>query len=106
MHSPSPLVDGDGATVKKAFVFLGDFRFVPIGVVGFHKLKHPSFRKGAILGAEAGEVTAVEEAVEAGDDREKTHGRDLRQKPARAPARAPKRWVRKRARGPPPTNSR
>jgi len=54
--------------VEKAFVFLSDFKFIPIGVVGFHKLKHPSFRKGAILGAEAGEVTAVEEAVEAGDD--------------------------------------
>jgi len=106
LHSPSPLVDGDGAAVEEAFVFLGDFRFIPVGVVGFHKLEHPSFRKGAILDTEAGEVTAVKKAVEARNDRKKTHGQAFLKKPAMAPAREPKRRVKIRARVPPPTNSR
>jgi hypothetical protein len=53
LEAARPLVDCHWATVKKALILTIDSFFVPIGMVGFHKLDHPSTCKRTILGSKA-----------------------------------------------------
>jgi hypothetical protein len=49
--------------VKKALILTIDSFIVPIGMVGFHKLDHPSTGERTILGSEASEVSAIEKII-------------------------------------------
>jgi hypothetical protein len=49
--------------VKKALILTIDSFFVPIGMVGFHKLDHPGTCEGTILGSKASQVSAIEEII-------------------------------------------
>lgn len=71
-----PFVDRQGAAAEKAFVFLIDFLFIPVGMVRLHKLDHPSTGQGSVMRCEAGQVPAIEQMIETRDNREKTHARD------------------------------
>jgi len=92
--------------MEEFFIFPLDFFCIPVRVVRLHELDHPNPGQEAILGAESGEVPAVEEAIQSGDNGEEAHDDFLRKRPAQAPAKPPKISVRRTARIPPPTNSR
>jgi hypothetical protein len=63
LEATGPLVDCHGATVKKALILTIDSFFVPIGMVGFHKLNHPGTCEGTILGSESSQVSAIEKII-------------------------------------------
>jgi hypothetical protein len=63
LEAAGPLVDCHGPTVKKALILTIDSFIVPIGMVGFHKLDHPSTGERTILRSKASEVSAVEKII-------------------------------------------
>jgi len=63
LEAAGPLVDCHGPTVKEALILTIDSFIVPIRMVGFHKLDHPSTGERTILGGEASEVSAIEKIV-------------------------------------------
>ena len=71
-----PFVDRQGAAAEKAFVFLIDFLFIPVGMVRLHKLDHPSTGEGAVVRCKSSQVSAIEQMIETRDNREKAHALD------------------------------
>jgi hypothetical protein len=49
--------------VKKALILTIDSFFVPIGMVGFHKLDHPSTGERTVVGGKASQVSAIEKII-------------------------------------------
>jgi hypothetical protein len=49
--------------VKKTLILTIDFFIIPIGMVGFHELDHPSTRERTVVGSEASQVSAVEKII-------------------------------------------
>jgi hypothetical protein len=63
LEAARPLIDCHWATVKKTLILTIDFFIVPIGMVGFHELDHPSTRERTVVGSEASQVSAVEKII-------------------------------------------
>jgi hypothetical protein len=49
--------------VKEALILTIDSFIVPIGMVGFHELDHPSTGERTILGSESSQVSAIEKII-------------------------------------------
>jgi hypothetical protein len=49
--------------VKEALILTIDSFFVPIGMVGFHELDHPSTCERTVVGSKASEVSAIEKII-------------------------------------------